>query len=64
MLVGHQGGYLANLFLAPSKKKAAAEQTAPVTEDAHVDVGQLKALIEQQQTALDEINLLLRADRT
>jgi voltage-gated potassium channel Kch len=57
-------GYLANLFLAPSKKKAAAAQPPPVHDDAQLDVGQLKALIAQQQTAIDEINhLLLRADR-
>jgi voltage-gated potassium channel Kch len=56
-------GYLANLFLAP-KKKAAAAQPPPVNDDAQLDVGQLKALVAQQQTAIDEINhLLLRADR-
>ena len=55
-------GYLANLFLAPSKKKPAA-QPPPVNDDAQLDVGQLKALIAQQQTAIDEINLLLGADR-
>ena len=56
-------GYLANLFLAP-KKKAAAAPPPPVHDDARqLDVGQLKALIAQQQTAIDEINhLLLRAD--
>jgi hypothetical protein len=35
-----------------------------VNDDAQLDVGQLKALVAQQQTAIDEINhLLLRADR-
>ena len=56
-------GYLANLFLAP-RKKAAAAQPPPASDDAQLDVDQLKTLIAEQQTALDEINLLLlRADR-
>ena len=55
-------GYLANLFLTPSKT-AAAEQPPPVMDDAHLKVGQLKALMAQQQSAMDEINLLLQADQ-
>ena len=55
-------GYLANLFLSPSKKRTAAP--APDTDDRRIDVDQLQALMVQQQAAIDEINLLLRADRT
>ncbi len=55
-------GYLANLFLAPSKTPP-AQQPAPVVDDAHLKVGQLKALMAQQQSAMDEINLLLHADQ-
>src|SRR4029450_3129455 len=47
-------GYLANLFLAP-KKKAAAAQPPPVNDDAQLDVGQLKALVGQHQTANDAL---------
>jgi hypothetical protein len=54
-------GYLANLFLAPSKNPA--EQPPPATSDAHLNVGQLKALMDQQQSAIDEINQLLQADQ-
>jgi voltage-gated potassium channel Kch len=55
-------GYLANLFLAPSKKKAAAQRPAAAHEP-QLNVGQLQALMTQQQTAIDEINVLLRADQ-
>jgi Ion channel len=55
-------GYLANLFLAPSKSPA-AEQPPPVTGDAHLNVGQLRALMAQQQSAMDEISQLLQADQ-
>lgn len=58
-------GYLANLFLAPSKSPSpAAAQPSPVVDDAHLKVGQLKALMARQQSAMDEINVLLHADQT
>ena len=53
-------GYLANLFLAPRKEPATVE--APVAADpSQFDIGQLQALMAQQQTAIDEINVLLRS---
>ena len=55
-------GYLANLFLAPSKKSATAPPPDAAT-DSQVNVGQLQALMAQQQTAIDEINLLLQPDQ-
>jgi voltage-gated potassium channel len=56
-------GYLANLFLAPSKSASAPE--APLTAgDPRLRIGQLKDLMAQQQAAIDEIDLLLRTDRT
>ena len=51
-------GYLANLFLAPSKK-GKSEPSAPNGE--LVPVGQLQLLMAQQQSAIDEINELLTA---
>ena len=55
-------GYLANLFLSPSRKPAAAP--SPVAaHDPQVSIGQLQALMAQQQSAIDEINLLLQADQ-
>jgi voltage-gated potassium channel Kch len=56
-------GYLANLFLAPSRKPA-APQPSDAAHHQQLNVGQLKALMAQQQTALDEINLLLQTDQT
>ena len=53
-------GYLANLFLSPSKTKAPEQQ--PVTDDAHIKVGELQALMARQQAAMDEMSLLLQAD--
>jgi voltage-gated potassium channel len=50
-------GYLANLFLAPSKA-AAADAEAEAT-DARAKLNQLKELLAQQQSAVDEIGLLL-----
>jgi len=55
-------GYLANLFLAPSRKKPAAPQPSG-RDGASLRVDQLKALLAQQQAAIDEINLLLQGDR-
>ena len=48
-------GYLANFFLSP--KKAAATQSAD--GDIRAKVSQLHALMAEQQTAMDEIDLLL-----
>ena len=56
-------GYLANLFLSPSKKRAAA-QRPDAAHAPQLDVGQLQALMAQQQTAIDDINLLLLTDQT
>jgi hypothetical protein len=55
-------GYLANLFLAPAKGPA-AEPPPPLVDDAHLKVGQLQALMAQQQAAMDEISLLLDANQ-
>ena len=55
-------GYLANLFLTPSKKRPAARQSSAAHEP-RLNVGQLQALMAQQQTAIDEINVLLRTDQ-
>jgi voltage-gated potassium channel len=49
-------GYLANLFLSPSKKKP-PEQTALADPQAKLE--QLKALMSQQQQAVDGIERLL-----
>ena len=55
-------GYLANLFLSPSREPAAAP--SPVAaHDSQVNIGQLQALMAQQQSAIDEMNLLLQADQ-
>jgi voltage-gated potassium channel len=54
-------GYLANLFLAPSKKPP-AEQASPTAVDARSKVSQLKELVARQQVAIDEIDLLLQAE--
>jgi hypothetical protein len=53
-------GYLANLFLSPSKA-AAADAEAEET-DARAKLNQLKELLAQQQSALDEIGLLLEPE--
>ena len=47
-------GYLANLFLAPSKKAAAAPPP-PRGGEAQLDVGQLRAVVAHQQAAMDEM---------
>ena len=57
-------GYLANLFLAPSKKKPTATQGPSAAADVRLKVSQLKELIAQQQAAIDEIDLLLPSDGT
>jgi hypothetical protein len=57
-------GYLANLFLAPSKKKKkpAGRQPSPVGDGASLRVDQLKVLLARQQATTDEINLLLQSE--
>ena len=54
-------GYLANLFLAPSKKSTNTEPSSP-GDDALAKVNQLKDLMAKQQTSIDEIELLLQPD--
>ena len=55
-------GYLANLFLH-RQRNGPPRNGRPPPDDPQLDVGQLQALMAQQQTAIDEINLLLRADQ-
>jgi Ion transport protein len=54
-------GYLANLFLSPSKKPATTEAPA-TTGDLRAKVAELHALVAQQQTAIDEVDRLLPSD--
>lgn len=58
-------GYLANFFLAPSKKAAVAESTAPEA-DVRARVSELRALMDdqqhEQQAAIDEIERLLASE--
>jgi hypothetical protein len=56
-------GYLANLFLAPAGTSTATPAPA-VAGDATLPVDQLKALMAQQQEAMDEMNLLLQAEKS
>ena len=57
-------GYLANLFLSPSRKKKRAEPPADV--DVRSKITELRELIavqqQQQRDAMDEIERLLPAD--
>ena len=53
-------GYLANLFLAPSKKPTST--TPSPGDDAGAKVNQLKELMAKQQASIDEIELLLQPD--
>jgi voltage-gated potassium channel Kch len=57
-------GYLANLFLSPSKKQTSAPRPATAEDTPALDIGQLQALMTQQQTAIDEINQLLLTGQT
>jgi voltage-gated potassium channel len=53
-------GYLANVFLSPSK---APEPDAPTSEiDVRSKVGQLKELMAQQQATIDDIDRRLQTD--
>jgi voltage-gated potassium channel len=54
-------GYLANLFLAPSKKPTNADPSSP-GDDALAKVNRLKDLMAEQQASIDEIELLLLPD--
>jgi hypothetical protein len=54
-------GYLANLFLAP-KVDAGVAESSTSDDDVHVKLDQLKGLMAQQQSAIEEIDLLLQAD--
>ncbi len=51
-------GYLANLFLTPSKQPE-SEASEVATTDTPMDVEQLRALVAQQQAGIDEIKVLL-----
>ncbi len=53
-------GYLANLFLAP--KLNPTTESLNTDDDVQLKVGQLKVLMAQQQSAIDEIDLLLQTD--
>ncbi len=54
-------GYLANLFLAPSKKSPTVDAPSTPT-DLRAKVAELQALVTQQQTAIDDIDRLLPTD--
>jgi hypothetical protein len=54
-------GYLANLFLSPSKEPTAVEAPSAAV-DARSKLSQLKGLMAQQQKAVDEIDLLLPSE--
>jgi hypothetical protein len=53
-------GYLANVFLSPSKKQQASASAA-TSDDALRKLTELKELLAQQQDAIDEIELMLRS---
>jgi voltage-gated potassium channel len=50
-LFGTFTGYLANVFLAPPKKKAPATQASGLDEDAKAKLAELKQLVEAQKKA-------------
>jgi voltage-gated potassium channel Kch len=52
-------GYLANVFLSPSKK---APEAATTDDDVQSKVSQLKELMARQQATIDEIDLHLQTD--
>lgn len=58
-IFGTLTGYLANLFLSPSKPRPAEEATASPDEAAE-RLEQLKALLAQQQAAVAELESLVR----
>jgi voltage-gated potassium channel Kch len=53
-------GYLANFFLAPSKKKAADKEGISEVADAQLMIEHLRLLISQQQAQVEEIELALQ----
>jgi len=53
-------GYLANLFLSPSKEEPAPEPIPPTPDDPQARLEQLKLLMAQQQAAVDDIQRQLR----
>jgi len=55
-------GYLANVFLAPTKKPSSAEAHSP-SDEARTKVNHLRHLMAEQQASIDEIEALLRAGR-
>jgi voltage-gated potassium channel len=57
-------GYLANVFLSPKKQGTAVEATGSAPDDVRSRVEQLRALIAEQQTTIDEIRDLLRSEET
>lgn len=54
-------GYLANLFLAPSKKARPAAD-ASTSDDPRVKVREIQHLLAQQQKAVNDMDVLLSAD--
>ena len=56
-------GYLANLFLSPSKKAVATPTGSSPYDQALLEIDHLKELIVDQQTSLSDIELLLRSER-
>ncbi|MFI5099096.1 MAG: potassium channel family protein [Actinomycetes bacterium] len=57
-IFGTLTGYLANLFLAPRKDEPARE-AATTPDEARKQLDQLKQLMEQQQTAIAKLELLI-----
>jgi hypothetical protein len=55
-------GYLATIFLAPSKEPSAPKAPG-ATVDVRSRVSELKELMAQEQTTIEEIDALLQADR-
>ncbi len=53
-------GYLANVFLSPSKQEQSSTSD-PTTDDALRKIAELKELLTRQQSAIDEIELMLRS---
>ena len=53
-------GYLANLFLSPSKKDQPEETVPPEPDDPRADLERLKLLLAQQQAAVEEIERKLQ----
>lgn len=54
-------GYLANLFLAPAKRREPGDAGTPEPDDPRAELDQLKLLMAQQQAAVAEIERKLAA---